>query len=659
MGNSTKPAKVAVIVNAARAKLATKARHNKEQDDNTFLSKDKAESVINPILRKCAAILKREKTVFVQDNLKRLSNTFVREERGYFGDTRTPIWRSLSYKAIAKKVTGLISNNLKAIDQVYRSVPGFGSTLLEVEDHQAEKISDRGHFPPATEWMPDKLYEVYKEKVLPKNFDRKAWQDTMKWLKGLHSGPKIDVGPDTWKESFSGNMAKSFNPLNPDSSSGWPDYVRNWFHKFKSLATAEQWACQQLIIWRTRVLWKKFYRASSWKECRLLLTGTAFQRTNVGAGWKPTADNTYRGKSISKLRVVIGVDKRDTCLGKPILNRLIEVCKEVRNPDGTSMFSALCSRLVVDKTMQKMLETAERNGLTVLSTDFSSFDATINPYLMWDVAEAVASWMTPKAANIFLGLVWSEFFNCRTIAPCGIYGPGPSSMKSGTIFTNILDSLYNLASQRYGVFAGYYEDILCHNVQGDDATIIGHGVDEHSFEKCVASLGLVGNASKQYKVPHTLAFCQMIHVYGYPGGIYPISRCAASIVSTEDDVRMEPGSGEKNIYNYIVSYRTICRLENSCFNPEFAKFVNMVADEDRVNHLCRDMPAAALAKAAGSYADKYERYYKDFPWKSFGSTKSGFANSPVNRVLRGELPPPPGVGLWEWVYGVSYRDLAI
>jgi hypothetical protein len=413
------------------------------------------------------------------------------------------------------------------------------------------------------------------------------------------------------------------------------------------------------MIARTRFLWKKFYRAKSWKECVLLLTGTAFQRTNVGSGWKLTPENTYKGKPISKLRVVIGVDKRDTCLGKPILNRLIEVCKNIRNPDGTSMFSALSSRQVIDKTMQIMLETAERNGLTVLSTDFSGFDTTINPYLMWDVAQAVADWMTPRAAKIFLGIVWSEFFNCRTISPMGVYEAKPSAMKSGTIFTNILDSLYNLCSQRYGVEAGYYKDILCHNVQGDDATIVGHGVDENSFEKCVSSLGLVGNASKQYKVPHTLAFCQMIHVYGYPGGIYPISRCTASIVSTEDDVRLESDSGEKNIYSYIVAYRTVCRLENSCFNPEFVRFVEMIANEDRELHLGRNMPASALAKAAGSYADRYERYYKDFPWKSFGSTKEGFAHSPVNRVLRGELPPPPGVGLWEWVYGVKYKDLTI
>jgi hypothetical protein len=647
-------------VSEGAARAGTKARAKGTKPDYTFISEDMANKIVNPILRQCAGMLKREGTTAVPGNLNRLRMTMVREERGYYGDTRTPIWKKLSYEQIAKLVTGLIRNNLRKIDRCYRTVPKFGSTLLSVEDHQAEKISDRGHFPPSTVWMPDKINEIYKDKTLPKSFNRAAWNQTMKWLSSLWTGQKINVKSDSWKEAFETNPSKtSYNPLNPDSSSGWPDYVRKWYHRFRKDASFNQWLCQQLIILRVSALWRKFYRAKSWLECRLLLTGTAFQRTNVGSGHKLTEENTYKGKSISKLRVVIGVDKRDTCLGKPILNRLIDVCKQIRNPDGTSMFSALSSRQVIDKTMQIMLNTAKRNKLIVLSTDFSGFDATINPYLMMDVAKAVSNWMEGPCVNIFLGLVWSEFFNCRTIAPCGIWEAKPSSMKSGTIFTNILDSLYNLASQRYGVFAGFYEDILDHNVQGDDANIVGHGVNPKSFSECVSTLGLVGNEDKQYYEEDTLAFCQMIHVLGYPGGIYPISRCTASIVSTEDDVRLEPEGGEKNIYSYIVSYRTVCRLENSCFNPAFAQFVEMVANEDKVNHLGRDKPAQFLAKAAGSYADKYERYYKDFPWKSFGSSKEGFARSPVNRVLRGEVPPPPGVGLWEWVYGVKYSELTI
>jgi hypothetical protein len=585
--------------------------------------------------------------------------TMLREERGYYGDTRTPLFKSLSYQAIAKKVVGLFKADLKTVDKDYRTVPGFGEVLLDVEVHQAEKISDRGHFPPASVWMPAKIDEIYKDKVLPKEFNRRAWEQTMKWLSSLWTGQKLDITKDSWKEGFSGLSKSSFSPLNPDSSSGWPDYVRKWYHRFKSQASPYQWLCQLLITSRVRYLWNKFYNARTWKDCILRLKGTAFQRTNVGSGYKQTPDNTYKGKIMSKLRVVIGVNKEDTCLGKPFLNRLIAICKQIRNPDGTSMFSALMSQQVIDKTMQVMLSTADKNGLTVLSTDFSGFDATINPFLMWDVAKAVSTWMSPRAARMFLGIVYSEFFNCMTIAPCGIWEAKPSSMKSGTIFTNILDSLYNLSSQRYGVYAGFYEDILDHNVQGDDANIVGHGVNPDNFEKCVASLGLVGNKDKQYYVEKTLAFCQKIHVLGYPGGIYPISRCTASIVSTEDDVRWEPEKGEKQIFSYVLAYRTVCRLENSCFNPEFARFVEMVAQEDRELHLGRNMPANALAKAAGSYAESYERYYKDFPWKSFGSTKEGFARSPVNRVLRGELPPPPGVGLWEWVYGESYRNLAI
>jgi hypothetical protein len=535
--------------------------------------------------------------------------------------------------------------------------------LMEVEEHQSEKIGPRGCFPPWSTWGDEKVAKVWTPKPVLPSLNRKALELALEDLANAVPSGVIDVGPDSWEEgiepSTQAKEEKDLNTLDTTTNSGFGSWVSGWFHSiWDATVSVYQKAVQVIIVRQARTTWKRLYNMRSWEDGNLHFTSVANQRTNVSTGYKMTAENTYRKHLMSKLRVVQAMPKLDTLIAKPFINRLIDVTTNyIKNPDGSHVFCALTTPERIAKNMQCVLETAAKHNLIVLSTDFTGFDETIPAWLAFKTAKAMTRWMTPRAAKIWLALIYAEFYNTSCLTPSRYFPEGESSMKSGTGPTNMMDSCVNYVSQRYGLHAGYYKSILAQAVQGDDAILLGEGINPQSFEKAVADLGFVGNATKQFYEPDMLSFCQLTHVRGFPGGIYPIARAAASISSTEDDVRLEtdyPGQ-----FKYVLAYRTCCRLDTACFNPNFVEFCNFVKGGDSI-HLGAERPASELARLAGSYAQKYEAEWRTLkPWKSPGQRNAGFDKRPVNRVLRGELPPPPGVKRFEWVYGVRYTDVPL
>lgn len=634
----------------------------KSKDSAFYETLEQAQSIVKPVLDQCAGIARSRKLATVPGWLNRLDSWLVRMERGNKEDHRTPFFHGLPYAKIADMITSICKRSLARLQASYRTVPSFCSDYMEVEEHQAEKISGRGLFPPASKWLPEKALEVFSDKAPKQSLNRSALERSLKWLSDQVPAGSIDVDEGSIREGFrnAGTSEADSNSLNVSTNSCFPTYVKHWYHKvWDRTVSLNQRLVQRILEVRNLVWWKRALRAKSWKENICRFTATGSQRTNVGSGYKITDENSYEGHPISKLRFVCAMPKDDTIRGKPFLNRLIHVAKKYFiNTDGTRMFTALTTPEQIDKNFETALQTAHKAGIIPLGTDFSGYDASIAPWLFWQVAVAISHWMTQRASNIFLGLVYSAIYETECILTDRIIPAGPSSMKSGSWLTNIMDSFINLVSQRYGLEAGYYKSITHQFAQGDDGVLIGEGINPDTFQKAVADLGFTGNASKQYYKEGSVSFCQKLYVRGYPGGIYPIARATAACVSTEDDVTME--TDESANYAYVLIYRTLCRLDTACFNPNFVALVELFAKDDKL-HLGRSIPADKVAKLAGSYATRMAQESLDKPWKSHGevNAKRGFGAFPVNRVLRGELPPPPGIALWEWVYGRKFSEVEL
>ena len=664
----------------SKVKARSKVALGKSKRETGFLSTEQADRIINPMLKvaqRLAYTIPGYSELTVPGWLNRLRTWFLRLERGNKKDHRGPLFDDLTYEQYAA-IPVSIAESLKKTEFQKRNglSPDFAEDLRIVEEHQADKIGPRGVYPPWSEWGDEKVAAVWSDKPPKPELNKSAMIKAIQDLANHKPDKLIDVDSNSVKEGFkSAGSEKEHldaSSLNTDSNSCFPSYVRKWYHRvWDKTVSLNQRLVQQKLVKRSSELWEIFLNAKDYKEVAAYLhfVYTAHQRTNVANGYKPSDKNSYRGIVVSKLRAIMAAPKLDTILGKYFLNRLIEhVRVAFVNPDGTHMFCALTEPERIDKNMQVCLKTNAEQGLVVLSTDFTAFDSTVPPWLLWECAKAVATWMTPKAAKIYMGLCYAEIYYGCCITPTKYFKEGPSSVKSGSIFTNIHDSFANYVGQRYGLHAGHFKSIVSQFVHGDDGILSGVGVNPHSFEKSSSEIGYVANADKAYYKKASLAFCQKIHLLGMPGGIYPISRVFAGMISTEDDLNVENEVFGSN-FPFVFCYRTICRWDAAWANPLFEAGIRRTQEADRPlpasdkhdsypGKLCASISADRLAKRASGMAKAIERWYNDQPWRKVNHT-GGFANSPTNRVLRGDLPPPPGKARFKWAYGISYDSVEL
>lgn len=634
------------------------------EEKTTFLSRDDAFHHIKGTLSIYDRMAKGRPGSWIPGCRNRLEQWLMRMERGNRKDHRTPFFLRFDYPQIVDYFTTIVDKSSEHLQSCYSINPKYAQTLIETEKAQADKvIGPRGVFPPAHEWITKQFDALYAKKTFSPELNRSALMEALNDLSDLVKPGTIEVAEDSYLEGFktADSRDEDASALNVTTNSCFPTYVKGWFHRDKSKASPVQWAVQMVIMAVTKFKWLKAYRAKSWEEVASMFhfPATGSQRTNVANGCKPKSDNSniYQGVLISKLRAVSAMPKEDTTMGKAVLNRLIRTVLGVRNPDGTCPFVSLSTPEVIDKSMQISLETAHNKKIIPLSTDYSHYDQSVNPDLAWLVAKAVSSWMGTHCRKIFLGLVRAAFYQTSMITPTKVYREGPSSMKSGSWMTNIMDSLINWTVQQYGYRAGLYDKPLSRYINGDDAVLIAHGATPESFEICARHLGFEANKSKQGYAVDTIFFNQKIHFYGYPGGVYPICRSVGSCLSLEDDVGIE--TDETNSFPYVLAFRTTCRLGTAVFNPNFVKLIQIFKSEDQI-HLGASLPPGRLAKLAGSYATKWMREIYLKPWKSTGSRiDKDFKMQPVERVIRGELPPPPGRDLFYWVYGIRYEEVSI
>jgi hypothetical protein len=292
-----------------------------------------------------------------------------------------------------------------------------------------------------------------------------------------------------------------------------------------------------------------------------------------------------------------------------------------------------------------MLWTAEKAGRTVLSTDFSSYDASIPPWMIVDGCKVLGSWIQGHESVLErLGVALA--YNTSLLTPSKFYEPQPSSMKSGSGLTNIIDGIDHLLVQVYGDELGLYK-IVNGSIQGDDGLLDGPGVSPETFSEAASHFGIVANASKQFFVPRALTFLQKLHILGAPGGIGSVSRSLGSALNYE---RMRFSRREWN--KYAETVQTISKLETAAFNPYFVELVHFIQSGDKYK-LWADIPAAKLLEDSGpTGSEVLERQFQASINRPAVEAKDGFSQALTNGVLRGETPPPFGtVDRFSRVYG--------
>jgi hypothetical protein len=233
-------------------------------------------------------------------------------------------------------------------------------------------------------------------------------------------------------------------------------------------------------------------------------------------------------------------------------------------------FAAWESMDEVDRRITSLLFNQQAfKGSVVLSSDFSSFDQTVVDQQMWFFTLVKLLYQAQYAEEIeelqhILATI--EIICTRWIKYTGRHG-----VPSGSVWTNILDSLVNLLSQNSSPV------ILMPThtqVQGDDGAVLITDVSLHlaHLEAC----GFSVNPDKQYVSEHTAIYLQRMHsmkhqVGGFTRGSYPIMRATNSLLGQE--------RYHQNWNADLEALRTYAILENTKWHPWFVPFVEIVAKE--------------------------------------------------------------------------------
>jgi hypothetical protein len=355
---------------------------------------------------------------------------------------------------------------------------------------------------------------------------------------------------------------------------------------------------------------------------------------------------------MKRKRIVIALEKAEAVLWKTFTPALMDIMRAVEI-GGIRPFVAWIDLPVIDVEMQKLLNRATNAGRNVLSGDLASFDATIPPWMIVEMGEVMESWFKPGMGWIARGLCSALANNVNLITPNKVYPAQPSSMKSGSGGTNLLDSLCNMTAQFYGEEIGLYKiEALC--VQGDDFVVDGPGIQPDGIAEAFDHFGMIAHPTKQMYEPNALSYLQRIHYKDRLGGISSTFRTLGSIESYE---RLRYRSGDWNGWVDVV--RAISQVENTVFNPAFVPFVQFIQRGDKFELGANIAPSRVL-ELSGDVGKDVIQHDVNASWKS-AQSESGFDRMLVNRVLRGDnqLAPQGSREFFLQAYGRDRFDRAM
>lgn len=234
--------------------------------------------------------------------------------------------------------------------------------------------------------------------------------------------------------------------------------------------------------------------------------------------------------------------------------------------------AALLGPEEVSKAMTRIVNRAVKSKLTLVSIDFSAYDASIGTELIC------------KAFAYIKELYQTRYHDdldyiCRVNSTIGLLTPdgirtGPHGEPSGSTFTNEVDSIVQwlVANISEVIESGLYQ------IQGDDGVYAVKHDKVTSLYNAFKKFGLNVNEDKSYLGSDFCVYLQnLYHIHyekdGLIGGIYPTYRALNRIIYQERWSDFEDfGINGRDYY----AIRTITILENCKYHPLFQDLVKFV-----------------------------------------------------------------------------------
>jgi hypothetical protein len=276
-----------------------------------------------------------------------------------------------------------------------------------------------------------------------------------------------------------------------------------------------------------------------------------------------------RTQEESKTRTVWGYPCADT------LNETLFYRPLLQYQKGMIWRSALLGPEAVDFRMTNLITQANQLGQTLLSIDFSAYDATVKTGLQKASFDYINS-LYQDGFQDELGYIEERFNTIGLITPSGVYG-GPHGVPSGSTFTNEVDSIAQfLCAYSLGLSPEQFD------IQGDDGAY--RVTDPELIKEGLIKFGLMVNDDKSYVSDNSLIYLQQLYSLDYMDekhiirGIYPTYRALCRIIYPE---RFDNFSVDSIIGADYYSIKTISILENCRNHPLFVDLVKFVAKLDK------------------------------------------------------------------------------
>jgi len=600
------------------------------------LKKREGESLNRQRVYKVLDLLRKRGQLATSSSVKSLERWFVHLSTGSSVDLRTPFFTK-SKRGSGGRLVNLerkeIVSQFMRLSKSVKVGPYCSKELLDAyEEEHVKNIGVMSSFLPWAVDGPAKARAVFTDKPMSADLSAKAWRNALLKLQSLipeRSCPAISVD-----EAIRGTKNDAEGGLDTTTNSGLPWVVSPWkphdeipLGKLDLVKSAYNWYVRE--VKENIVPYLSSQRSDHELPYWWALSGQRLVQKGSDT-WGP-----------KRKRLVEAYPKHEAIASKIVTTSIMEAARSIKAPSHNVITCAWFDIPTIDVHMQHILKEAAKNKRVVLSGDISAFDATVPPWALWDVASTISKWSAnePLMRNLLRMMIY------RTIlaTPTGLYGPGPSSMKSGSGFTNLLGTMTNIAMQFYGEELGLYK-IHSLAAMGDDFVIDGQGVSPDATAEVFSHFKMEAHPDKQWYRENTLQYLKRLHINGSPGGIASAYRTLGSVLSLE---KMQMRSKDWNKFAYVV--QALSRLQNATFNPLFETLVRFVQSGDRLA-LCKDMSVKDMLTGAGKAGSVILKDESKRSWRNQGSGVT-FENWSVNGVVRGESLPPEPSARFRRVYG--------
>jgi len=267
--------------------------------------------------------------------------------------------------------------------------------------------------------------------------------------------------------------------------------------------------------------------------------------------------------------------------GYPMIDTLIEATFYFPLLDyqrKRSWRAAVVSPDSVDEGITKLIDKATKTGQSILSIDFSKYDASVSPMLINEAFRYIKC-LFQDTFHDTLDLLCERFCTIGILTPDGVF-KGEHGVPSRSTFTNEVDSIVQYLCAKSSRVVS--EDSM--QIQGDDGVYLVAASDVEKLLKSFEELGLKVNRTKSYEAKDYCIYLQNLYHPDYRlssgkiGGIYPIYRALNRLIYQECWSKFEDvGLDGKDYY----SLRAISILENCKHHPLFEDFVKFIFSLDK------------------------------------------------------------------------------